>query len=769
MASVQPLILRGRWLILALSLCFIVLSSIGLGQLYFRGDYRIFFAKDNPQLQAFEQMQLEFNKSDNILIGIAPRSGDVFQPEMLQLIREYTEAAWQTPYSIRVDSLSNFQHTTAEADDLVVADLVPNSQLSAAERLIIRDIAIAEPALVNRLVAADGKVTAINITVQLPEPTQQQQVTEIWSFVSDLSAQFAARYPNVEFHHTGIIALNYAFASEAEQDVRALVPIMLAAIMLMLAVLLRSIAGALATLLIIVVTVTSTLGIAGWLGLFMSTATVNVPTILMTLAVADSVHLLASMQFALAAGKTKSQAIQYSLQRNWQPVVITSVTTAIGFLTLNFSEVPILRDLGNLTALGVMLACVFSLTLLPVLMQFLPLRAATIQQSSGTMARLSEWVIQRQRLLLWGFVLVTLLCTALLPLNRVNDEPNKYFASNTSFRQANDFMEQNLSGFTSIDFALNGGVAGAVNQPELLQALESFSNWLAEQPEVMHVNTLSDVLKRLNKNMHQDDPAFYRLPETAAEAAQYLLLYEMSLPFGLDLNNQLNIDKSATRLTATLYNLGSKELIALEQRALDYFTANWPQYQLSAASAALMFAYIGERNMASMLTTLPLALLLISILLVVSLRSWRLGLISIIPNLVPALIGFGLWGLLVGEINLALSVVASMSLGIIVDDTVHFLSKYRHAREEGRDSEQAVRYAFHSVGRALCITTLVLVAGFAVLMFSGFRLNSDMGLLTSGIILIALLVDLLFLPACLLKLDKTGRTADVSPATTKHS
>ena len=769
MASVQPLILRGRWLILALSLCFIVLSSIGLGQLYFRGDYRIFFAKDNPQLQAFEQMQLEFNKSDNILIGIAPRSGEVFQPEMLQLIREYTEAAWQTPYSIRVDSLSNFQHTTAEVDDLVVADLVPNSQLSAAERLVIRDIAIAEPALVNRLVAANGKVTAINITVQLPEPTQQQQVTEIWSFVSDLSAQFAARYPNVEFHHTGIIALNYAFASEAEQDVRALVPIMLAAIMLMLAVLLRSIAGALATLLIIVVTVTSTLGIAGWLGLFMSTATVNVPTILMTLAVADSVHLLASMQFALADGKTKSQAIQYSLQRNWQPVVITSVTTAIGFLTLNFSEVPILRDLGNLTALGVMLACVFSLTLLPVLMQFLPLRAATIQQSSGTMARLSEWVIQRQRLLLWGFVLVTLLCTALLPLNRVNDEPNKYFASSTSFRQANDFMEQNLSGFTSIDFALNGGVAGAVNQPELLQALESFSNWLAEQPEVMHVNTLSDVLKRLNKNMHQDDPAFYRLPETAAEAAQYLLLYEMSLPFGLDLNNQLNIDKSATRLTATLYNLGSKELIALEQRALDYFTANWPQYQLSAASAALMFAYIGERNMASMLTTLPLALLLISILLVVSLRSWRLGLISIIPNLVPALIGFGLWGLLVGEINLALSVVASMSLGIIVDDTVHFLSKYRHAREEGRDSEQAVRYAFHSVGRALCITTLVLVAGFAVLMFSGFRLNSDMGLLTSGIILIALLVDLLFLPACLLKLDKTGRTADVSPATTKHS
>ena len=322
-------------------------------------------------------------------------------------------------------------------------------------------------------------------------------------------------------------------------------------------------------------------------------------------------------------------------------------------------------------------------------------------------------------------------------------------------------MEQNLSGFTSVDFAISGTEAGAIAQPEFLSALADFSQWLTEQPEVMHVNTLSDIIKRLNRNMHQDDPAFYRLPATAEEAAQYLLLYEMSLPFGLDLNNQVNIDKSATRLTATLYNLGSKDLIILEQRALEYFAANWPGYQLSAASAALMFAHIGERNMASMLSTLPVALMLISLLLVFSLRSLRLGVLSLLPNLVPAVIGFGLWGIFIGEINLALSVVAGMSLGIIVDDTVHFLAKYRYARLEGRDTEQAVRYAFHSVGRALWITTMVLVSGFAVLIFSSFRLNSDMGLLTSGIILIALIVDLLFLPACLLKLDKARSKSHV--------
>lgn len=761
MSASVPFILRRPWLVLSACMLLIFLCSTGLSQLYFRGDYRIFFADENPQLKAFEQMQAEFNKSDNILIGIAPKDRQVFQPQVLQLIREYTEAAWQTPYSIRVDSLSNFQHTVAELDDLLVADLFSDQQeLTATELERIERVALQEPVLLNRLIAADGAVSAINITVQLPEPTGQQQVDEIWHYISTLSDEFASKYPDIAFYQTGIIAMNYAFASEAEADVKRLVPIMLLVIIVMLAWLLRSAIAAVATLIIIIVTLSSTLGIAGLLGIFMSTATVNVPTILMTLAVADSVHLLTCMQLALREGKSKQEAIHFSLQRNWLPVLITSVTTAIGFLTLNFSEVPILRDLGNLTAIGVMLACFFSLTLLPLMMNVLPFNAAiNVDKSTAKMDWLANQVVQRQKPILYGFVIFTIACAALLSLNEVNDEPNEYFAKSTAFRQANDFMEQNLSGFTTVDFAIAGAEAGAIAQPEFLSALADFSQWLTEQPEVMHVNTLSDIIKRLNRNMHQDDPAFYRLPATAEEAAQYLLLYEMSLPFGLDLNNQINIDKSATRLTATLYNLGSKELIALEQRAVEYFADKWPGYQLSAASAALMFAHIGERNMASMLSTLPVALLLISLLLVFSLRSLRLGLLSVIPNLVPAIIGFGLWGVFIGEINLALSVVAGMSLGIIVDDTVHFLAKYRYARLEGRDTEQAVRYAFHSVGRALWITTMVLVSGFAVLTLSGFRFNSDMGLLTAGIIFIALIVDLLFFPACLLKLDKTRSTS----------
>ncbi|MAD73497.1 MAG: RND transporter [Rheinheimera sp.] len=753
----------------ALCLLIIVGSGWGIGNLYFRGDYRIFFSNDNPQLQAFEQMQQQFNKSDNILIAIAPADKQVFSAETLDLVRQLTEAAWQTPYSIRVDSLSNYQHTEAIADDLWVADLVGETlELNNTELNKIAGVALNEPVLKKRLVSANGSVTAINITLQLPEQNLQHEVKEVWQAISAMLETFKASHPDTAFHVSGVVAMNYAFAYEAENDVKTLIPVMFAAILLMLAWLLRSLLASLATLVIIVVTVVSTLGLAGWAGLFLSTATVNVPTILMTLAVADSVHLIAAMQFALRRGDSRLQAIQYSLKRNSMPVFITSATTAIGFLTLNFSEVPILRDLGNMTAVGVMLACLFSLVLLPALLLFMPISAGQGKHSAAgssdkSMLWLANKVIRWQQPLFWGMTLLILGCSSLISRNIINDEAVKYFAADTEFRQANDFLEQNLTGATTVDFVIGGNEAGAVNEPEFLEAVADFASWLQRQPEVQHVNSITDTIRRLNKNMNLDDPAFYRLPDNRQQSAQYLLMYEMSLPFGLDLNNQLNLDKSATRVAVSLHNLGSKQLTAFETRALAYLAENAGAYSATAASTALMFAHIGEKNMASMLQTLPLALLLISLLLVFSLRSWRLGLISLIPNITPALVAFGLWGVLSGEINLALSVVAGMSLGIIVDDTVHFLSKYRAARLEGQATEQAIRYAFTTVGRALWITTVVLITGFGVLMLSGFRLNSDMGMLTALVILVALIIDFLFLPACLLKFDAKEYKTDGTP------
>ena len=270
-------------------------------------------------------------------------------------------------------------------------------------------------------------------------------------------------------------------------------------------------------------------------------------------------------------------------------------------------------------------------------------------------------------------------------------------------------------------------------------------------------------MKRLNRNMHADEEAWYRLPDSRELAAQYLLLYEMSLPYVLDLNNQIDIAKSATRMTVTMESVSSNELLNMENRAQEWLLENAPYMKSDGASPSVMFAYIGKRNIRSMLIGASVALVLISLILIFALRSLKIGLISLIPNLAPTAMGFGLWGLLYGQVGLGLSVVAGLTIGIVVDDTVHFLSKYLRARrEQGFSAEDAVRYAFHTVGIALLVTTLVLIAGFMVLNQSAFKLNSDMGLLTAITIGLALIADFLFLPPLLMKADKLSRKSSAS-------
>ncbi len=744
-------------LVLLATIFLIIVATIGGKNLYFRGDYDIFFDGTNKQLLAFDEIQTTFAKTDNLAIVIAPEDGDIFTPQTLSLIQKITVDAWQVPYSSRVDSIANYQHTEAFEDDLLVEDLLYSEYELTPERISkVKSIALSEPVLKSALVSEKGDVTVVNITVQLPEMDKTAEVEEVVSSINAMIDRYQRAYPDVTFHKAGIIAMNHAFMTAAQDDSSTLVPTMLVVILVFLTIMLRSILSVIATLIVIIGSVMATMGISGWAGMFLSTATVNVPTLIMTLAVADCVHVIATMRQSMKNGFTKAQSIERSIALNFVPILITSVTTAIGFLMMNMSDSPVLRDFGNLSALGVMVACFLSVTLLPALLKLLPIhvKMETSQDQKHVMDHLGDFVVSQRRALLPLSVVVIVVCASLIPLNKVNDESVEYFGQRNEFRQAADFMEERISGMTNISIAIKTNESQGIAAPDFLNTIGEFSSWLRDQPETDHVATLADVYKRLNKNMHGDDEAYYLLPQERELAAQYLLLYEMSLPYGLDLNNQINVDKSSIKMVLTVANLGSVELVDLENRIYQWFAEHAPQYQVVASSPSLMFAHIGETNMASMLSTLPITLVLISALLIFALRSVRLGLISLMPNIAPAVIGFGLWALISGEINLGLSVVVTLTLGIVVDDAVHFLSKYQRARREGQTAEQAVRYAFHTVGRALWITTVVLVAGLSVLAMSSFRLNADMGQLSAIVIFIALVVDFLFLPTLLMLFDK---------------
>ena len=552
--------------------------------------------------------------------------------------------------------------------------------------------------------------------------------------------------------------MNNAFAEASQYDMSHLIPLTFFMILLMVFLLLRSFNGIVATMLVVLFAITTAMGIAGWLGIELSPPVMSAPVIILTLAVADSVHILSTWMQQMRSGIEKKAAMVESLRINFGPVFLTSVTTAIGFLSLNFSDAPPFRDLGNITAMGVTAAFLFSIILLPTLATLLPSRVkqkdASKNISLKLMTSLADWVIKNYKILLIGMSVLSILLIVLIPKNVLNDVYVEYFDERIEFRTDTDFVVKNLTGIYFVDYSLDTKEAGAISEPEVLVQIDQFTQWLRTQPEVIHVNTLSDTFKRLNRNMHGDDDSWYRLPDSRELAAQYLLLYEMSLPYGLDLNNQVDIDKKSTRLSVTLKTISTQQVLAFEKRANDWMEKNTPKIKSVGASPTIMFAHIGMTNIKSMLTGTTIALVLISLILIVALGSWRYGLLSLIPNLIPAGMAFGFWAIIDGEIGLALSVVTAMTLGIVVDDTIHFLSKYMRARrEQGLSAENAIRYAFSTVGVALWVTSLALIAGFMVLSTSSFELNAGMGLLTSIVIVFALLADFLLLPPLLLKLD----------------
>ncbi|MEO0761888.1 MAG: MMPL family transporter, partial [Pseudomonadota bacterium] len=564
-------------------------------------DARIFFAEENPDRQALDRFENTFNKNDNLMIVIEAKDGDVFTPETLAAVEALTEAAWQIPYSIRVDSITNFQSTRGVEDDLIVEDLVKGAAgLDAAALSEKERIALAEPLLRDQLVTPDARSTAVNVVLQYPE-VDLTEVPAATAAARALRDRILAEHPDIEIALTGVSMLNNAFSESGIGDMTTLVPAMYLVVLVAALVALRSITMTLATLGVITCSVLVGMGAGGLMGVQLTPISFSAPTVIMTLAVADSIHILISMRAAMRRGLAKAEALVEAMRINFLAVTITSLTTIVGFLALNFSDAPPFWHLGNMTAFGILGAWAFSITLLPALITLMPVRVAAAAEGTGAMRRLADWVIATRRVLLPVSIATCLGLVALIPTIQFNDQWVQYFDHRIEFRNDSDTASQHF-GLYPIEFSVPAGATGGVSEPEFLARLEGFTEWLRAQPDVTHVYSLSDIMKRLNLNLHGDDPAYYRLPEDRELSAQYLLLYELSLPYGLDLNDRINIDKSATRVTATMGDVTTQETKAFLDASRAYIAEHFPEdAQARPTSAQVMFTYITDRNVQSMI------------------------------------------------------------------------------------------------------------------------------------------------------------------------
>lgn len=755
-------ILSRRWLVIVITLIAVAFAASGITRLDFSANYRIFFDGDNPQLLALEGLEDTYGKNENVAFLIVPDDGDATSKLALSATVWLTDAAWHTPYSRRVDSLANFQYTTADGDDLYVRDLIDPQQLDQiAARSKVREIALTDPRIAGSVLGRNGDVSVVNVTVELPQDGLLEAVADVAQYARSVASKAEEQFPGIDLRIVGTVMVNQTFLEASVSSQKIFLPVSLLLMAVILGVLTRSWAGVLATGVVIVFSILASMGMGAWVGLPFSPPIAPAPTIVLMIVVANCVHLLVALRQRLQAGNNRHDAIVQAIRLNLVPIFIASLTTTLGFLSMNFSEVPPYRHLGNFVAFGIVASFFLSVTFMPALLSLLPVRSVQENRLRGPkMNRLASFSIRYRKLLLVAWLVAIIAMLIAIPRNELNDVLVHFFDERVEFRQDTDFMDKHLSGNTLLEYSLQATTPGGVTDPDFLTEVAEFGEWYRQQPFVRHVSVITDTFKQLNTSMHGDNPAYYSIPESQELAAQYLLLYELSLPEGLNLNNQIDRSRSSTRVSVSAQTLDSKGVLELNERAEAWLLENAPHIaSANSTGPAALFAYIGQRNIRAMVIGTVVVLLAISFILLIALRSLRLGLVSIIPNLLPAVMGLGVWGLTVAQIGLSLSVVVAMSVGIVVDDTVHFLSKYLRARREyGYSLEESLYYAFDTAGQALFTTTVVLVVGFLIFALSPFIPTAQVGVLTAMIIGFALIADLTLLPALLMYADKGRRT-----------
>lgn len=719
--------------------------------------YKDMLGADYPLLIDYEKVQREFTSDDNLLVLIEAKDGDVFTQEIIGAVSSLTEKLWQTPYSIRVDSITNFQHTVAIGDDLFVDNLVPENQSlerNFLERL--RKIALSEPQLLNRAVNQAGSVAVISVTFSFPNKDLNEKL-QANAFVEKLVSEFAIREQSTRTYIAGLVALDATVMQLSQKESGIFLILIIFIVAVLMAFVFKTIKPMLISVFIIVASVVAGMAFSGIMGWKLTPFTASVPLMILVLAAADCIHFISNVMEKVNSGDSQNSAIVEAFCLNFSPIAITSITTAIGFLTLNFSESESIGALGSQVAFGVIVAFILSVTFLPAVLSLIKLRQKDKSKIKKMVfaKRLAQRVNRNKNVLVFSSILIFIGVGLGISKNEFNDNIPTYFSKSLSWRQANDFAEKEFGGAYTFAFVLESRRENGITDVSYLNKLEKFSSWLRDNPNVASVSSFADNIKRINKSMHGDNQSFYKLPEDRELISQYLLLYEMSLPYGLGLDNQLNFNKSASKVTATFKTLSTSQILQLEKDIHEWAKLNLADVEFKMTGVQLMFAHLLNQDTRGLVIGAVLGLVLISLLLIGAFSSLKIGLLSLIPNLAPVLAAFGIWGILVSQVGMGMAMVAGITIGVVVDDTVHFMYKYLYARRTlSRSSLDAVEYAYHHAGKAIVITTFTLFVGFSMLVvLSEFRVNSDLGKMACIVMSLALIIDLLVLPALLMIVD----------------
>ena len=752
------LLIKYRYLSIGLVLIVVCLLATGLTKLTFNPDLETYFPEGHPAVIRYNEIDDMFIPTDNLIIAVHSNEGTLFNGDSLKVIEELTKKSWTIPYSVRVDSLTNYSYVKSVNDDLIVEPFIEEAEKKSIEFFEKRENLVAgEDIIYKSLISEDKKTSVVSIIVDPPGPNKEDQNSELINYLLGFIEPIKESNENLDIRLLGNPYLDYISPRIVKAEMPVVMPLMLLLIFLIVFLMIRSYTAVLATFIVILMSLIATFGSIGLLGNPLNQMVSTIPILIITLALADCIHLFSIYFQNRIKGISSKESMEKSLEMNIQPLFLTTISTCIGFLCLNFIEVTPLRDLGNAVAIGIGFAFIFTIFFIAPIVSFFEVKTASkVTKQTRFSTSVGSFILKNGNKLIFSITSISFLILLCIPMNELDENPTQMYAEGfTSFSSDTLWLDEKLSVTFPVNF-LATNEEGQVSDPNFLKILDKFSVWLEEREQVNHVTSLANNMKNLNKSMHGDDPEWKRIPENADLSAQYLFFYEMSLPMGLDLNSSISQDRKSTKISATLKDMSSNEFKEFNNEVLRYLRQNNLENMISEASSfRVIFTYMTEAIVNSLLYGLFIGILLITLIIGLFFRSYLLPALSIFPNILPIGMGFGLWGLFVGEVGFMVAVGMGSTLGVIVDFTVHFLSKYELARKELKKSvEESVIYSFETVGFALIIMTVVLALGFSVLNLVTFIPIQDFAKFSVICFIGGLIINFLFLPNLLMKFDK---------------
>lgn len=732
----------------------------GLAKLKTDFSYRIWFRETDPLLVEFDAFERRFGNDEMVAVVMHSQDG-IFDEDSIGILTALTESLWQVAEVIRVDSLTNYNWTHAEGDELIVEPLIPDDIPLTPDILQERKtIALSHEVIPGYLISKDGTTSVIYMELKPAINGTPDFATVIQETRATLLTY--QKQEGHQFFITGTAAVSNTFKEVTQADMQIMVPSLLFAIVIFLLLSFRSLGGVALPFIIIIFSICMTLGFAGWMDIRFNNLTAIVPHILIAISVADAVHILVTFFQFRRSGMDRREATLHTLTKNLQPTLLTSVSTSIGFFSFSSAEIMPIVSMGILAGTGTIFAWLITIFLITPLLVHLNLRVpggkakVDHSQSHPLALRYANW-LSRWRFPMVGFYLVLVVFSLYTALqNQINSDPFKYFATDVPTRIANEFAETKIGGMAGMEITLDSGEPDGIKDPTFLAKVQDFESWLNSLDHISKTISLTDIIKQTNRALNGDDPAAYRIPDDKELVAQEIFLYTMSLPANMDINNRKSLDNDMMRVTAmsTLHDSRTslREIEAIEAKA--------SELGLTASVSGKMPLYhnMNPYVVQAFFTSISLAVVLVGILMMLVLRSVGLGLLSMIPNSVPLVLGGAAMYLLGKPLDIGTVLVTATCLGIAVDDTIHFLSNYSRWRKLGVSKEEAVAQVLTHTGPALIVTTMILVVAFSTFAFASFVPNINFGIITAIVLSTALVCDGTLLPALLMLKRDTATT-----------